>query len=428
MQATSSPARDALDRCVEELQHGDWKFIRLRAQGKESDYINNDDIDLLGTRQSVKKLLAQAFIWSKEGKCHLRVHSSSPYKVCLQLFSTDAQHHLTLDLWTELWQIDRKNQKLTYEICASHLLDSPSSIQQLPILLEACIFIHHLICKKKNITTEKQLNRLHYYQEKCLAENHTQLADALLSVIQKKRLTQEIESISLQLIHKHLSLHQQATWKRSMQKAAAALHSSYHRIPSTPKFITIMGCDGSGKTTLSRQIKQSEPNHFSLYTGKHLYRKWIIYKLLVIFLRPILFQKREKFDDTLAPLIYLLAAIRLRWKNLFSNKKTTLIDRSIVDFLMLERKTDLPHFSRFYWLTKCIGLRLPHIHVIVPYQQLSMRKLEMTEKGHARYDELMFEALTGRSPSDHTIFSNHSSLEDSTHALQKIMATIISTH
>ena len=122
------------------------------------------------------------------------------------------------------------------------------------------------------------------------------------------------------------------------------------------------------------------------------------------------------------PLIYILACIRLWWKRVFHRKGITLIDRSIVDFLMLDSKSDRPHFSRCLGLTRLIGIRLPHVQVIISFEQLRERKLEMTEAGHPIYDKLMFQHFARRFPTDHTAFSNQSTLENATNALEHIVA------
>ena len=185
--------------------------------------------------------------------------------------------------------------------------------------------------------------------------------------------------------------------------------------------LTIMGCDGCGKTSLSRRLAADRPDIHSVYTGKHLYRKWLGYKLLVIFVRPLLCQGRETFDDTFAPLVYLLACLRLQLKLLLPRRGLVLIDRSLMDFLLLARKTDAPRFSSCRWLAGLFGTRLPHVHLIVPFPCLQARKLEMTRAGHACYDTLMFHYLSRRIPTDYTVFDNRGTEETSAGALGRIL-------
>ena len=52
----------------------------------------------------------------------------------------------------------------------------------------------------------------------------------------------------------------------------------------------------------------------------------------------------------MAPLVYLRGSLGLRLKLLNASQRILLIDRSLVDFLMIDRKTDHPRFSRCLWL------------------------------------------------------------------------------
>jgi hypothetical protein len=122
----------------------------------------------------------------------------------------------------------------------------------------------------------------------------------------------------LQLLEKELTFASSGGLALHLHRLENGLPRIWHHTPKKLIMLAIRGCDKSGKTTLSRQLKLHDPQVARLYTSKHLYRKWIIYKLLVIFLRPLLFQSREKFDDTLAPIIYTLACIRLCWKRIFT--------------------------------------------------------------------------------------------------------------
>ncbi len=417
---TVSVPLEKLQRCAERIEHGAWQLIRLRGTASIVEMIDQDDVDLLGSRAEFHRLLDAAYSWVRANECHIRVTASSNDKISLYLISLDGMHRLTLDLWINLWQIDRRRKSLNFDQCISACTAAHHALLRLPPLLETSIFIHHLISKKKDCSSPKQIARMQDYQQLC-ANIDEKIVSLLDQAIQSRSINHELESHTLQRLEKELNFASNSTFAFHAHRLINALPRIWHHIPKKLIMISIMGCDGSGKTTLSRQLKLLAPQVAKLYTGKHLYRKWIIYKLLVIFLRPLLFQKREKFDDTLAPLIYVLACIRLWWKRIFHRKGITLIDRSIVDFLMLDRKSDRPHFSRWLFLTKLIGIRLPHIQVIVSFEQLRERKLEMTEAGHPIYDELMFRHFARRFPTDHTVFSNQSTLENAATAMQHIV-------
>jgi hypothetical protein len=417
---TVSVPLEKLQRCAERIEHGAWQLIRLRGTTSMVEMIDQDDVDLLGSRAEFHRLLDAAYSWVRANECHIRVTASSNDKISLYLISLDGIHRLTLDLWINLWQIDRRRKSLNFDQCISACTPAHNALLRLPPLLETSVFIHHLICKKKDCSSPKQIARMQHYQQLC-ANMDEKIVSLLGQAIQSRSINHELESHTLKRLEKELNFASKSTFAFHAHRLINALPRIWHHVPKKLIMISIMGCDGSGKTTLSRQLKSLD-QVVRLYTGKHLYRKWIIYKLLVIFLRPLLLQKREKFDDTLAPLIYVLACIRLWWKRIFHRKGITLIDRSIVDFLMLDRKSDRPHFSRWLCLTKLIGIRLPHIQVIVSFEQLRERKLEMTEAGHPIYDELMFRHFAHRFPTDHTVFSNQSTLENAATAMQHIVA------
>ncbi len=421
MNSAPDNALDALRDCASRLARGPWKFIRLRGDEAESDAIDADDVDLLGTRESVHALLEAAFSWSREGLCHLRVKSTSRSKVALHLISTDGMHRLDLDLWIELWQIDDRKRRLIYQDCAGAVLDPGASIQRLPLELEASVFIHHLVSKRKQVSAPKQLARLERYARRCHEAGHTELATGLEATAGGGAVSQATRETTLRLLENRLHPQGEPFLRQLRRRLGTALSTAWFRPPGKLRMLGMMGCDGCGKTTLCKRLARDRKDIRGTYTGKHLYRKWIVYKLLVIFVRPLLFQGREKFDDTFAPLAYLLACIRLRLKLWFSGKGTTLVDRSILDFLMIDRKTDHPRFSGFAWLSSVFGVRLTHIHFIVPFERLKERKLEMTEAGHAIYDQEMFRRFSRRTPTDHLIFDNRGDLDDSAAALGRIL-------
>lgn len=407
-----------LQDCATQLASGSWQLIRLRGIANETEMIDRDDIDLLGSRESIISLLDTAYDWVQAGLCHLRIKSTTPDKIGLHLLSIDGKHRLSLDLWIQLWQIDRRNIRLTYQDLAGSIETGTSnSLQRLPIALEASIFIHHLLSKKKQCSDPKQLARLQDYAERCHDADET-LSALLQQAHQEQKISSAIESHTLQIVSSLVTQSPSARCHRLQN----AIHRLWHTRSKRLQLLTIMGCDGSGKTTLARELANNDSKVEGVFTGKHLYRKWWPYKLLVIFLRPLLFQEREKFDDTIAPLNYLMASIRLWFMARKNRQHTRIIDRSLVDFLMLHRKTDQPKLSRFLWLTKVLGTRMPHIHIMVPFSRLRERKLEMTEQGHAVYDREMFHHFSQRCPTDYLLFDNRAPLDETRASLTRLVS------
>lgn len=414
---------ERLRECAVRIESGPWELIRLRGLLPLSQMIDKDDVDVLCSRDAIYDLLASVFEWVKSGDCHMRVISNSEDKVALYLISIDGLSVLHFDLWINIWQIDRRTKRLTFESCAHICERNGMSILRFPILVEAAIFVQHLIGKRKDCSNPKQLERMEYYQNECCASDPV-FAKHLQIAREQKHVHEDLEMHASKIVHENIVFVHSSSYVRFLHRIKTSVIRCWHHSPKKLSMIAIMGCDGSGKTTLSRQIMAKDSQITQLYTGKHLYRKWMIYKLLVIFLRPLLFQKREKFDETLAPIIYLLACWKLLLKSIFSPQGITVIDRSIVDFLMLARKSDEPRFSRFLWLTHFFGIRIPHIQIVTNFVQLRERKLEMTEKGHTIYDQLMFRHFTRRYPTDYTVFSNLRTLEDATVVLPRIVTLL----
>ncbi|WP_437229614.1 hypothetical protein SH661x_001535 [Planctomicrobium sp. SH661] len=405
-----------LAECVKRLHAGPWTFVQLRGETVNGVPPDGDDIDLLGTRESVHTLLQQAFNWVREGLCHARVRSQTPDKVEFTLFSRDGSECIRFDLWIHLRQLDRGQQQMQFEDCRAAFVESSSAIKRLQVMPEACLYVQHLLTKSKNLKASKVQQRLDKYVSDCRAAGEGDLAAKLLEIRQKARISEETERQTLQLLQGYLrkdGLTAQAG-NRSQRT------SSWLVGPRKPRHISIIGCDGAGKTTLAEHVAKQR-SQTRTYTGKHLYRKAMSYKAAVIFVRPLLRQSRELFDETLAPWVYLRAAAALRLRTMFPTKRTTLIDRSLLDFLFINRKTDQPEFCRTSWLAGWFGQRIPTIHCIVQYANVLKRKQEVSAAGHACYDESMFQQFTSRIPTDYVAFNNDGSLADSASALNNIL-------
>lgn len=417
MTTAISDAREKLESCVSRIAGGPWRFIQLRGEPLGTGSIDGDDVDLLGTRGSVEELTLAAFGWARAGECHFRVVSRDRYKTCLSLISIDGIHRLDLDLWIELWQIDNRTRCLRYQDCEPHLADSASAILRFPPPVEAAVYVHHLVSKKKDVTGESARKRLEYYIAECSLNEEQDLADALDEI----RKGGKIEPQDLAYFDALIAPMRKDPGNRFLTKITSKITTSCLSGPRRISLISLIGCDGAGKTTLAHRLKEDDPSIRGVLTGKHLYRKSWLYKLSVIFIRPLLFQSREKYDETLAPLVYLRACLGLQIKLWKHRRNLRLIDRSISDFLMVDRKSDVPRWSRFHWLSDIFGRRIPVIHCVLPYARVIERKQEVTEAGHEAYDMGMFLDLSRRVPTDYVVFNNSGGLDESAAAAAAII-------
>lgn len=417
----SADARAGLAGLLEELRHGPWRFIQLRGAPIGDRDIDAGDVDLLGSRASVHALLGAAFAWVRAGRCHLRIRSRDANKTVLVLYSLDGGHAVSLDLWVGLWQLDGGKARLRYEQCEPLLAAPETAIRRLPLAAEVCLYVHHLITKNKDLASERVQARLAGYVEACAATGEAALAAALVRIAGERRIDAEALALCNGRLHRLGLVGSGPRWPG---KLADELRAAWLDAPRQTRCVALMGCDGSGKTSLARELQKQAPSTYSLYTGKHLYRKSLLYKLATIFIRPLLFQPREQFDETLAPWNYLRAAFALQVKLWFWRAGITLVDRSLVDFLVVARKTDRPRFHGARWLAVLFGRRIATVHVVVPEDSLQERKQEMTRQGHAEYDRLMFEHFSRRVPTDYCAFYNGASLEDSRQVLGRLLTRL----
>ena len=422
MSESSPTPRQRLETCVNRLLAGPWRFIQLRGEALGLSSIGGDDVDLLGTRQSVDALARAAFDWARAGDCHFRIDARDRCKTRFTLISPDGSERLELDLWIELWQIDRRNQCLTYQECEAVLEEEPAAIRRLPVMLETCVYIHHLASKRKDLSGPSATARLHHYLAACRENGHTVLAAELERVLREKSIEPATLAEFMAPLDAAIRMPAARSPRRRLARLRDKLADAWLGMPRRVSMISVMGCDGAGKTTLARKLAEDTATFSGVFTGKHLYRKCWCYKLTVIFIRPLLFQDREKYDETMAPVVYLRACLGLRLKLLGSSGRIRLIDRSLMDFLMVDRKTDHPRFCRSVWLARFFGRRIPVIHCVLPYEKVLERKDEMTRAGHDAYDVSMGLHHSRRVPTDYVVFNNSGTLEDSARAAARVIA------
>ncbi len=379
-------AKAGLIECLQRILTGPWRFIQLRGDTPDAGAIDDDDIDLLGAEESVEALTQAALGWVRAGLCHLRFVRQLDRKVEWTLFSLDGQHRLSFDLWVELNQLDRGRRTLRYRDVVALSLRPESAIGRLPVELEACLYVHHLISKRKDLSGNSVTGEDSGIVER-LATSWNLRPDRAISDTERQTLAQLNAAVGQPAID--------VPRRSRLRHWSRRLRSLWLSAPKGATMISIMGCDGAGKTTLAHTIGKQSAEQMTdeaaaprspfppavVFTGKHLYRKSLLYKLAVIFIRPLLRSSRENFDETLAPLVYLRACLSLRLRLLFrrTSSPRVLVDRSIVDFLYVERKSDHPCFSRWLWLTQMFGRRLATVHCIV-----SMENIRKPQAGNDR--------------------------------------------
>jgi hypothetical protein len=417
-----STAWHRLAECVDNFHLGPWTFIQLRGTPLSPAYIDDDDCDLLCDIQAINSLFRTIYSWVLEGKCHVHIASRRPDKYELCIYSIDGCHRFKCDLWINLWQLDKGRRKLVFADCLQFIVPQGSQIKRLPIELEAALYIQHILTKRKTIHKPSTKQRLKQYIDELKTNDNENLVSHLQEILNSGKASDNDNQFTLKIIDSNIHPKNKSNPIDTLKKIRNKLHEASLAAPRKTKLISIMGCDGVGKTTLANTLSDSTPYITRVFTGKHLYRKSIIHKLAVIFIRPLLLQSREKFDESLAPWVYIRACIGIRIRHWKQPANTVLlIDRSIFDFLYLDRKTDQPKFSRFKFLSRAFGKRIPTIHCIASHDNVSKRKLEITAKGHTMYDRDMFNFFSNISPVNYLAFNNDRSLEDGVNALRQIL-------
>jgi hypothetical protein len=425
MATVSEQSAAPLEDVLELVQSGPWRFLQLRGASLSRRSINNDDVDMLGTAESVRQLLDAAFGWARSGRGHFVVKGRSPNKLSLKFLSLDGRDWVAFDLWVTLWQLDDGNAALTYEDCAHLALPGSGAIQRLPAPVEVCIYAQHLQAKTKNLKSEPVRERLRSYHAACLRDGETALAAAVDEILK----TQKLDAALLEVFRAHLSkagvtlrTPSRSRWRVKLADEFAA---AWLDGPRPVRHIAITGGDGSGKTSLSRTLRDRDPMVTDLSVGKRLYRNSLLYKILVIFLRPLIGKDKNRFDDWVAPFAYVRASAALRVKTWIRRSGLELIDRSIVDFLIVDRKTDKPRFHGLSWLSSATGVRIPVVHLVVPNDTLRARKNELTALGQQNYDRLVFEHFTRRRPTAYAVFFNGMDLPPSADAMSALLRLIV---
>lgn len=399
-----------LELCIKEILNGPWNFIQLRGEPLSTKDIDCGDIDFLGNMKSIDALFLASYRWVRQGLCHIHISARKFGKKALILYSPDGRHRLILDLWYSLPQLMGTKVPLTYEAIVSATNTSPEgpSISRLPVDIEACVYLHHLAAKKKNLTKEHNLSRLDNYLNRC--ENALVLR-CVENVKAAKQVNSQTLSETLEIVLKIVDV------KKTKQDND---HIKRLRQRTNGKFLCIMGCDGVGKTSLGDELAKNVTPPAKSFRGKRLYRRALTYKLFVKVLRPM-FPLREQFDEFFVLPIYIRACFGLFLKQLFSHNNLFFFDRNLVDFLYIKRKTDNPSWSRYSRLSALCGKRVPTVHCIADFEIVTARKQEMTFQGHSLYDKSMFKHFSSRSPTEYTLFNNSDKLPSSRDALLNII-------
>lgn len=452
---SDSLARAPFSDVVRGILHGPWEFIQLRGTSLR-DYLNTgawlleEDVDLLGAEESIMRLIQAAHEWCQQGQIHFSVERRRHRKIRLILYSLDACQQIAFDLWTAIPQLPKIRGRavgenlgnrllqadgcLRFEDC-QHLISDPAtskhhreSIIRLPVIEEFCLYVCHLDAKRKDLNSDSVSARLSDYRVKLSEAGAEEFAKVAEKLLHARKL--DAATVLSCASYLYRSLSDAGSGEKTSPVRKETLRSwllyRWMQPPRDARFVFVTGCDGTGKTAVCQQMKHDSPDVYEVMTGKHLYRKSLFYKALVILVRPLLFQDRERFDETLSSLAYLLGATRLSIKSVLAKLfqprgRVVLIDRSLLDILIVGRKSDKPRLSAAAGLRNLFGLRYPVVHLHVPTSTVLKRKQEMSPESQQIWNELVFHTLTGTGPVRYIGLNNSGELSSAATVLNLIL-------
>jgi len=223
----------------------------LRETALDASCIDHGDIDLLLSGPALTALIRRAFVLSQDGRCHMRVLRESADKLQLELISVDLERRIVFDLWQNVWQIDGGERCLRFEDVSPCLTEREGPLLRMPPDLEVSVYVHHLATKRKDLQSPEVQMRLRHYESACIAAGFPELASWV------DRLRGE-HTVPRELIDQTSTLIRQATeerpWRRHEARPkpvrAGRVRSQWFTPRGAP-LVAIVGCDGSGKTSLA---------------------------------------------------------------------------------------------------------------------------------------------------------------------------------
>jgi thymidylate kinase len=389
---------------------GGYEFILLRETPLDEGCVDCGDIDLLGTRSSVDAFLARVSEVCAERGQSFRVRRRKPEKTQVSLLSTDLRHQIVFDLWTELWQVFRGRRCLRFRDLHRLCERGGSCLRRLPADVEWAVYGQHLAFKRKDLSSAGVQERLHFYAAALEAQGHRDLAEsargiARMKLLGKPELALLESTLSGALPTKYFANAWARRWSHSL-RSWVARRVRDRRLRGV---IAVVGVDGVGKTTIGAALGSTGAADGSRQhvVGKSLFRESWVFRKLYAWNRRLPKARRlrrERIDDLLAPLAFLVAAVRVRRSLRLG--AVVLVDRYLADFLYLKRKTDRSRFSLLADLLKPLCPPVRVVHLSVPHSVLQGRKTEITVTGMRRYEESMRAFYSARGWVDYLRFNN----------------------
>lgn len=428
-------------------------LLRPLPTGFRSD---TDDVDLLLPPMDCDRLLWTAFRFATAGRLHFHVRRQREEKTQLILRDPTGQEQLIVDLWTSVTQLGpwRSRAAISAETLRSSVdpepvadtFALPASVRRLPPDIEFCLYLLHLARKRRSLSAPRVPERLRDMTGRLAEDDRAtsrELAACAVELRGKAQVPSRLWLRALQILELRLSESMRSSSPRSGSAAAAAAPTVFHRRPLHPGYrasavvrrwlgqrircFTVSGSDGIGKTTLIRRLADISPRA-DARVAKKLYRRSLLYQLAGGLIRRVCGWHRDRLDDRFAALITLRAAVAL-WGILIvrgllarpPGGRTLLLDRSVRDFLIQNRKTDSPRWIGGARRWERLVPPTTTVLLAASWQQLQQRRVEMTAVGFDRCQGLLFEQACRSLSFDVAVFSTAASEDDTARVVSRCL-------
>lgn len=414
-----------------------------------------DDIDLLLTELTRTQLLQLCADAVESGRLNARIQRPSSSKVRLTLWNSAGTDFINVDLWSVFGQLPKESRRAIPAEDLVHFGEpvhpensgAISATRRLRADLDLCLLVLHLARKHRSLDSGpafhrvcRAIARLRQFQSS--SESACASVRELLRIAEPladeslvpPAMATAIEGWLLKTLTPAASEHQSLRAARS--PARRGFGNQFRRfVMNTVPTVAIAGSDGSGKSTLCRELIRNCAGPVRMQVAKKLYRQSLLYRLASGMTRRIVGMDREVFDESTAPLLAIRAAAA-HWLRVILRLVITLfitrtprngvrefniLDRTPASVLISGRKTDQVRLCFGASWLESLMVPVTICLLMVPYSTLAKRRQEMSRMSHREYTRKLFLQALRQEPADLILLSNCGRPEDSAAVLQKII-------
>jgi hypothetical protein len=394
-------------------------FVLLRPAGDAQALVDRGDLDVLGTDDAVRAALARLAARAAGGALAYEVRRETADKTALALLTTDLAHALRHDLWVEIPQLVGVGHGLVHADVRRTCTRDGAGWLRMPAPLELALYLQHLWVRRKPLGLPQVVARLTSLGAAAHAAGAAALAEHAAALARGEGWTDARLQCATRVTREALGRPRPGrSFTRQLRRIGRAV--AWRAVPGGRGVIVLAGADGSGKTTLAETLAR-EPGAPPVLVGKSLYRTSLVFRLVYRVERLLGGRTPERIDERWAVLAFLVALARLR-AHVARAGGRVILDRHLMDFLYVGRKSDRPRFVRGAVLLGRLAARIPVVHLAPPHAVLAARKDEVGAPALAAYDRDMARQHTRYRSVDYLRFPNAGRVDDAAGALRAYFA------